>query len=160
MPLPIPDYGISFSDSSLVSNKITAEKNAELFLKEQLSLPTYSHNLSHAQLWVIKKDGTFSLIDALPDVYDLLNTSYNLSSYDGVIVHTTGWAAPLDDDAQSSVSPSNHSQRRRVALATCAMASSVGSAISFKDEEDLITDPGSATGSLADALLRFWQTNQ
>jgi hypothetical protein len=40
------------------------------------------------------------------------------------------------------------------------MNDSVGSALSFSDEKELVLDPGSATGSLASALLSFWETNQ
>ena len=157
----MPDYGITFVDSSSQSlNTITAEEHAKKFILLQLEDPNYNHQLSAAQLWAIKKDGSFYLLSAHPDVYDLLDTTdYNLNSYLGVIIHTTGWAAPLAEDGSIEGAPSNHDLRRRIALASCVTNDSVGSALSFADDPEIVVDPGSATGSLAEALLRFWNNS-
>jgi hypothetical protein len=113
-----------------------------------------------SQLWAVKKDNTFHLLSAHPDVYDLLESDFDLSDYNAVIIHTTGWAAPLSQDGSVEAPPSQHSQRRRVALAACVSDASVGSALSFADDPEIVLDPGSATGSLADALLTFWEKNR
>lgn len=159
---PIPDYGINFNSNkqSVSTLNLSAEKYAENFILEQIADPNYNHELSASQLWAIKTDNTFHLLTAHPDVYELLESKFNLSSYNGVIIHTTGWAAPLDEDGTVTTAPSKHDFRRRVALAACVTNSSVGSALSFSDNKEVILDPGSATGSLADALLKFWENNR
>jgi hypothetical protein len=157
----MPDYGLGFSDTKTpqVLNPLKAENYAEIFLKAQVSDPNYNHDLSAAQLWAIKKDNSFHLLSAHPDVYELLTADHDLSHYNGVIIHTTGWAAPLGENGEVEGKPSTHALRRRVALAACVYQGSVGSALSFSDDKEMILDPGSATGSLADALLRFWNDN-
>lgn len=160
MSNPMPDYGISFESADDTITILKAESYAELFLKQQISDINYNHELSAAQLWAVKQDSTFHLLHAHPDVYEILEENFNLSSYIGVIIHTSGWAAPLDDDGEVSTAPSKHDLRRRVALAACVTDSSVGSALSFSDDKEFILDPGSATGSLAEALLQFWENNR
>lgn len=165
MKTPTPDYGISFEDpqtvllTTLHAQDNSAQDHAEAFLLSQVKDPNYSHDLSAAQLWAIKKDSTYHLLSAHPDVYDLLEQSFDVTNYLGVIIHTTGWAAPISDDGEIDGPPSKHAERRRVALASCVMNNSVGSALSFSDEEELVLDPGSATGSLANALSEFWHNN-
>lgn len=162
MSTPMPDYGLTFNSSFTTALQVdtkSADKIAERFLKQQISDPNYKHELNAAQIWALKKDGSFHLVAVHPDVYELLNDQYNFSTYVGVLVHTTGWAAPLDENGEVSTAPSKHEMRRRVALASCVTNDSVGSALSFADEKDIVLDPGSATGSLADALLSFWENN-
>ena len=162
MSFSAPDYGVSY-DSLLQTNAddsvILAEKYAENFMKSQISDPNYDYELSAAQLWAIKQDDTFHLLNVLPDVYDLLSQNLLLNSYKGVLIHTTGWAAPLGENGEMDDAPSQHALRRRVALAACVTSKSVGSALAFSDEKDIVIDPGSATGSLAEALLSFWEVN-
>ena len=161
MKTPTPDYGISFEEAQVIAlATLDAQDHAQNFLLSQIKDPNYNHDLSSAQLWAIKKDSTYHLLSAHPDVYELLEKSVDLTHYSGVIIHTTGWAAPLSDDGEVDGPPSQHAQRRRVALASCVTSVSVGSALSFADEEELVLDPGSATGSLASALLSFWENNQ
>ena len=169
MTNPLPNYGLNFTDSnsSLLTQQvevkdyeIEAKDYAAMFLAKQIEDPNYNHELSAAQLWAIKQDGSFYLLSAHPDVYELLNSDeYKISHYVGVIIHTTGWAAPLGENGEVEGAPSKHALRRRVALAACVTNDSIGSALSFPDEEEIITDPGSATGSLADALSKFWKNN-
>ena len=154
-----PDYGVSYTAVQNTQTILKAEEYAEKFLTQQISDPNYTHELTAAQLWAVKKDDTFHFLTAHPDVYDLLETKFDLSPYNGVIIHTTGWAAPLDENGEPEGAPSKHSLRRRVALAACVTSSSVGSALSFVDDSEMILDPGSATGSLAEALLGFWEKN-
>jgi hypothetical protein len=160
MSTPMPDYGITFEAAqSLALATLDAQAYAQKFLEEQVADPNYIYDISAAQLWAIKEDNNFHLLSAHPDVYELLQHPYNLSKYVGIIIHTTGWAAPLSEDGEVEGAPSKHALRRRVALAACVTSISVASALSFSDEEDIIIDPGTATGSLADALLSFWEQN-
>lgn len=162
----LPDYGIDFSNSNQVvlqkENFLTAQEHAEKFIRFQIKDPNYKHQLSCAQLWAINKDHTYILLNAHPDVYELLSEElYDFSQYAGILIHTSGWAAPLDESGNpSDTPPSQHHFRRRVALASCVTPDSAGSALSFSDEpNDVVLDPGSATGSLAEALVSFWQKN-
>jgi hypothetical protein len=77
--------------------------------------------------------------------------------FDAAAVVTTGWAAPLAADGTIEGAPSEHAERRRVRLIVVVADNGVASALRFADEpDDVITDPGSATGSLAEAINRFW----
>ena len=94
-----------------------------------------------------------------PDVYDLLEspTSGLARMFDAAAIVTTGWAAPLDVNGEVRGAPSEHEQRRRVRLVVLVANSGVASVLRFADEpDDVVTDPGSATGSLAEAIERFW----
>lgn len=94
-----------------------------------------------------------------PDVYELLDapSSALARMFDAAAIVTTGWAAPLGPDGSVDGAPSEHAQRRRVRLAVVVADNGVASVLRFADEpDDVITDPGSATGSLADAITRFW----
>ncbi len=164
MTTPMPDYGLNLSSKDEQSAQsailLKAEDYAKKFIELQVEDSNYNHELSAAQLWAIKKDGSFHLLTAHPDVYELLSSDeFNLYNYLGVIIHTTGWAAPLNEDGNVDTAPSKHLMRRRIGLAACVTNSSVGSAISFADDPEIITDPGSATGSLADALSSYWDRN-
>lgn len=160
MTTPMPDYGLTTIDSSPKIQPISAQDLAKHFVELHLEDPNFNHELSCAQLWAVRKDGTYHLLSALPDVYDLLSETYNLSTYLGVIIHTSGWAAPLNEDGNVDTKPSEHHLRRRVVLASCVNDFSVGSALTFSDDKEIILDPGSATGSLAEALFKFWETNR
>lgn len=94
-----------------------------------------------------------------PDVYALLEspTSGLARMFDAAAIVTTGWAAPLDENGEVQGAPSEHAQRRRVRLVVLVANSGVASVLRFADEpHDVVTDPGSATGSLAEAIERFW----
>jgi hypothetical protein len=165
MLTPMPDYGISFSDTNdhaitrIDINNLSAQDHAQKFLLSQVEDSNYNHNLTAAQLWAIKKDSTYHLLSAHPDVYDLLEQPFDATHYTGIIVHTTGWAAPISDNGEVDGPPSKHAERRRIGIASCVMNDSIGSALSFSDEQELVLDSGSATGSLANALSECWQNN-
>jgi hypothetical protein len=94
-----------------------------------------------------------------PDVYELLDTPSSALArmFDSGVVVTTGWAAPLAADGSIEGAPSEHAERRRVRLTVVVADHGVASVLRFADEPDnVISDPGSATGSLADAIHRFW----
>jgi len=92
------------------------------------------------------------------------------------VVLTCGWAAPIDrsdqchddddDDAEGDddvegddekLPPSQHPQRRRVRLVVVVGDQGVGSVLRFADApKEIVTDAGSARGSLADAVNNLW----
>ena len=94
-----------------------------------------------------------------PDVYELLQApgSSLARMFHAAAIVTTGWAAPLDTDGRVHGAPSEHSQRRRVRLTVLVANSGIASVLRFADApDDVVTDPGSATGSLAEAINQFW----
>ena len=119
--------------------------------------------LPDAQLYgvSVSDDETVSLtiLASQPDVYELLAkpASKYSTKFATFAVITSGWAAPLKDDGSFEGAPSDHAQRRRVRLAVVANADTgVASVLRFADDPaEPITDPGSATGSLANAVSRF-----
>jgi hypothetical protein len=91
------------------------------------------------------------------DVYELLEAPTNavVRAFDAAVVLTTGWAAPLGD--LEDTAPSDHPQRRRVRLVVVVCDEGVASVLRFADEPDeIVTDAGSARGSLADAVAHLW----
>ena len=94
------------------------------------------------------------------DVYELLESrgSSIARMFDAAAVLTCGWAAPVDDENESDVPPSVHPRRRRVRLVVVVGDDGVGSVLRFADTPDeIVTDPGNAKGSLADAVERLWR---
>lgn len=118
-------------------------------------------DMSAAEAFAITSDGIIKA-GSHPDIYDLLTDIELPKGSTGILIHTTGWAAPLTENGEVEGAPSQHPLRRRVALVTCAMDDAdgkivSGSTIGFADDPtDLVSDPGSATGSLANALVLAW----
>ena len=112
--------------------------------------------------WTAEGTPKLMFIEQHGDVYDLLDNDHNAlvaSAYAWTLVVTTGWAAPLNPDGNIDQAPSQHAQRRRVRLSCIANRQSVASVLRFADEpDDVITDEGSASGSLADAIQQFVMT--
>lgn len=130
---------------------------AREFMKKS-SADESSFHMSSAVAYGIDKEGKFSVIGSQPDVYDLLDSVEIPAGGIGVAVHTTGWAAPLNEEGEPEGAPSQHPQRRRVQLLAVIAEGKAGSALAFADEpDDVIVDEGGATGSLADALLEVWE---
>ena len=99
------------------------------------------------------------LIAQHPDVYELLDapSSSLARMFDAAAIVTTGWAAPLSQDGSVDGPPSRHAMRRRVRLTVAVADNGVASVLRFGDDPDeVVTDPGAATGSLAEAITRFW----
>jgi regulator of RNase E activity RraB len=110
------------------------------------------------------------------DVYELIDapTSAIVRMFDAAVVLTCGWAAPIDrshendDDGDDNdddhgdaddekLPPSQHPQRRRVRLVVVVGDQGVGSVLRFADTpKEIVTDAGSARGSLADAVNNLW----
>ncbi len=108
------------------------------------------------------------------DVYELLDapSSAIARMFDAAVVLTCGWAAPIarqdhddhaahdtsDDASDDTVPPSQHPQRRRVRLVVVVCDDCVASVLRFADTpDDIVTDAGSARGSLADAVNNLWR---
>jgi hypothetical protein len=161
MTSPLPDYGINFSnDSSKLKELFVPEHYATHFISQILNDSNYNHQPTSARLWAVKDDDNYHLIEAAADIYGLLDNSYDLSSYNAIIIHTSGWAAPLNEDGSTDTPPSAHEHRRRVTLVSCVNDSAVASALAFSDDSEIVVDNGTATGSLAEALLSFWEKNR
>jgi len=112
------------------------------------------------------------------DVYELIDapTSAIVRMFDAAVVLTCGWAAPIDRKSESesesddsddddddrdvdheNLPPSQHPQRRRVRLVVVVGDQGVGSVLRFADTpKEIVTDAGSARGSLADAVTNLW----
>ena len=104
------------------------------------------------------------------DVYELLDapSSAIARMFDAAVVLTCGWAAPIsrqdhddhdapDETTDEEVPPSQHPQRRRVRLVVVVCDDGVASVLRFADTpDDIVTDAGSARGSLADAVNNLW----
>ena len=110
------------------------------------------HEMSNAVLYGVTEDGSNFELGRAPDIYDLLEGEYPSKGIVGLAVHTTGWAAPLNENGETDGAPSKHPERRRVALVTVMTAEGMGSALSFADEPDEIITDSSGTGQLSDAL--------
>ena len=135
-------------------------KSAELLAHDQLQYALDNHSdcfeKTRAELYGVTEQEQFVKIAWALDIYDLLDNSYNFENFVGISVHTTGWASPLNEDGDVDCAPSDHPERRRVSLITMITDEGRGSALAFADEEEVITDPGTASGSLADAIAECW----
>lgn len=145
---------------------IQVAEQVESKLHDLLGETAQSHDpyqLSGARLYGVhfgdKGEVVIDFISEHGDVYDLLSNQHNAvvaSGFAYTLVVTTGWAAPLNADGEVEGAPSSHPNRRRVRLAVVANRESVASVLRFADQpNEPITDPGDATGSLADAIKQF-----
>lgn len=104
-----------------------------------------------------------TLIDFGPDVYELIETVSDQDKhmlFEYVSVVTGGWAAPLNSNGEIDGAPSQHPNRRRVALAiavSIANKNIIGSVLKFDDSEDRVYDYNQATGSLAEAMSMLFE---
>lgn len=97
------------------------------------------------------------LVEQNEDIYEILATpvSKRNLSFTTFALITTGWAAPLSDDGEVEGAPSIHPMRRRVRLSVTVNLDGVASVLRFEDNDDAVVDAGAATGSLADAVVKF-----
>jgi hypothetical protein len=117
-------------------------------------------SMKEAKAFAVEVGGTIRIIGAHGDVYELLESLSNrklLATDVAVGVETCGWACPIqegvDDDEQ--IAPSQHPDRRRVRLISLVTRKyETASAMGFADTPDeVITDDGSARGTLAEELM-------
>lgn len=115
-------------------------------------------SMPEAELYVVKDDAV-TKVASQPDVYDLLfSIDTKVEADKGIIViATTGWAAPLNEDGEVDGPPSANPDRRRVRLVIGAFAGAFASVMRFEDgQHDIVTDDGEATGTLAEAILALY----
>ena len=139
---------------------------AELFVHDFLGAFTNEQDslyMSEAHLLVVRTDNDGVTVEPVlsnPDVYELIEeaiaeTPFSVRSSDILAVVTSGWAAPLNADGSVEGRPSEHAMRRRVRLCAFVRRSdlTMASIIRFGDTDEVNIDEGSATGSLAEAML-------
>jgi hypothetical protein len=126
---------------------------------EQMLNAEIGFDLSKAQMYsLIESDDEVSMTLAgeSGDIYDLIMSRDALQvakASDFIALVTCGWASPRDNDDDDEIAPSQHPQRRRVRLLVLAGKDGMASCLRFSDTPDeVITDNGTATGSLATAL--------
>jgi len=116
-----------------------------------------------------KNEIQFEKITSNVDIYDMLDESNievieQVQDYDLITIQTNGWAAPIDhdNDENNEIPPSQHKDKRRVALLITANTNSqVGSAIIFQDNPyNPEFDWGNAEGQLNDAFIKFLELSQ
>lgn len=114
-----------------------------------------------AELYGVTAEGQFVLIAKNRDVYELLDgMTYNLSRYSAIAIHTTGWASPLNEHGDVEGAPSEHPDRRRVAVIVVHSDEGQGSAVAFADSEEIMTDEGEAQGSLSESIRECWERGE
>lgn len=137
-----------------VSIMARAEK-AEQMLNDEIGF-----EMRKAQMYsLIENDNEVSMTLAgeSGDIYDLIMSRDALQVAkvsDFIALVTCGWASPRDNsDDDDDVAPSQHPLRRRVRLLVLAGKDGMASCLRFSDTPDeVITDNGTATGTLATAL--------
>jgi hypothetical protein len=97
-------------------------------------------------------------INKSKDIYDVIEKISNDSSgliWDAIAVTTQGWAAPIKQDEDENIPPSQHPNRTRVFL-VCIITNErdIHSVIKLDGEEAVYDNSG--TGALADALLDIY----
>jgi hypothetical protein len=111
---------------------------------------------------IIDTGDDFITLGVHPDIYEglaeLIDGDYTFPTAKGLIVVTTGWAAPLNANGEVEGMPSEHAQRRRVRLISYKSHEATCSSLSFEDDDEVVYDEGSAIGSLADALTDAWES--
>jgi len=120
-------------------------------------------DLKEATLYIASDDGLITLASS-GDVYQLIDDCRSNPLVQAVIatdtplaLTTCGWAAPRNTAADEELAPSQHPERRRVALFVMVNnAGEMASVLRFSDTpEETTTDNGEARGSLAEALLEL-----
>ena len=104
------------------------------------------------------EDSNYRVIGEDGDIYQLienLKVDKFATNFDFVSIITYGWAAPIQESVNQDIPPSQANGRRRVRLmivAEKASAGIIGSALNFKDNDEVIYDDNVATGPLRDAF--------
>jgi hypothetical protein len=149
-----------------MSTLTTIATEAELFVNDFLSafIDQQETSLNSAHLLTVRENNgevTVEPVSSNVDVYELIDeviaeTPFTVRSSDVLAVLTTGWAAPLNPETgEVEGRPSEHSQRRRVRLMAFVRRSDLRmvSVLRFGDSDEVVIDEGSATGTLAEAML-------
>ena len=113
------------------------------------------YNQEDASVFAIAHDGTLHELAKNESVYDGLQDIATLPLQDGyaaIGVCTTGWAAPIGANDDTSIAPSEHPKRVRCHLiAVVDRAFKMSSAVSMQGDDEVQTN-GAGEGELADCL--------
>jgi len=93
------------------------------------------------------------------DIYELLDNAGRkiADKHDELVIYTCGWAAPISEDDDDFVPPSEHPLRIRVGLLVLATKSGLtASAMRKADDDELIIAGDEAQGLLAETVLGLW----
>lgn len=116
---------------------------------------------SNEHVIYIATDDGLKKMETGTDVYDIIENPTNQQLVHdlgcSVAITTQGWASPRNTETDDNVAPSQHPQRRRVALFIMVTQSGeMASVLRFSDKpNETVTDNGDARGSLAEALLEM-----
>lgn len=109
--------------------------------------------LPQAVLYGVNTEGKTFVLASESDIYELLDNDYSdTEGLVGIVIQTTGWAAPLNADGEVEGRPSEHAERRRVALVSTLTMNGYCSGIKFADEEEVTYDEGTPSGALWEAM--------
>ena len=128
-------------------NNITKSITEKIITDTPMALP-------QAVLYGVDTDGETTVIGRHRDIYELLETCElpKDNNFVGLAVHTTGWAAPLNENGEVDGKPSEHAERQRCALVVCRTAQDFCSAIRLESREEVEYDQESPKGSLWEAI--------
>lgn len=115
-----------------------------------------------SELTMSKIDGSLNAKPILhsADIYEALEKMLNHQSNPdalGIVIDTSGWAAPIAPDGTIEGAPSEHPSRRRVTLTLVVTDNGVASVLMFDGDDDPVYDYGDASGALNEAVLSAWQ---
>ena len=111
-------------------------------------------DLPKAVLHGVTTEGDTFILASQPDVYKLLDKDYSgIEGLIGLAVHTVGWCAPINPETgETDGRPSEHPERKRVALVATLTINGYCSGIKFENEEEVTYEEGMPNGNLWDAL--------
>ena len=116
--------------------------------------------LKFASVWTQTKTGDMVCRANAADIYDMLEDKSTIEiakNSTNFAVVTTGWAAQAED-IDDNTPPSQAPNRKRVRLVVQVSKAGVVSILRFQDRpNEIVTDEGTATGSLADAVNQLWK---
>jgi hypothetical protein len=121
----------------------------------------------------ILEDGNrqMEIISSHNDIYQLLDDSLystrknrkKFDSYQLIALLTAGWAAPVNNNSQDQIAPSEHPERIRVKMTLLGnTAQQYSSTLTFSGKDEVMYDYMKAGGSLADefeSFLKGWRAD-
>ena len=104
---------------------------------------------------------TCEVIEESPDVYNLFDyvkedseIMSKIGEYDMISILTAGWAAPVNEDGNDNLAPSQHPERKRVLISIMGYTlNQISSVMAFEGEDvDHHYDYNKGQGALRDAF--------
>lgn len=106
-------------------------------------------SLPEAVLYGVEPNGETVELGRHGDIYELLERVHGRGTgLIGIAVHTTGWAAPLDENGEVVGAPSAHPDRVRVALVATVTTLGFCSALAFSDGRETVFEDQAPGGPL------------